>query len=100
VDPDSRKRNVGSKLAEDGTVGGLTSSAGVVAMPSDWCGGLSTGVGSAFGIIDERLSSDDFVENVQAFWKIASQEKESDEDEPDSAGASGVDGSAQVAAAV
>jgi hypothetical protein len=69
-------------------------------MSSDWRGGVSIRAGSAVGIVDERLSSDDFVENVQAFWKIASQEMEADADEPDSAGAAGADGSAEIVAAV
>jgi hypothetical protein len=50
--------------------------------------------------MDERLSSDDFVENVQAFWKIASQEKDADEGEPASAEVAGVDGSPEVGAVV
>jgi hypothetical protein len=59
--------------------------------------------GSAFGFVEERISSDDLVENVQALWKIASQEKAADEGEPDSAdsaGAAGVDGSTGVSAPV
>jgi hypothetical protein len=87
VDPDSRKRNVGSKLVADGAADVATSSPDVVSTPSDSFGGSLIGEGSTFGIVDERLSSDDFVENAQAFWKIASQEKEADEGESDPAGA-------------